>query len=160
MRRYKDTTSQLTRNKFFFRSGVKSKRATNSRPKALSGSFRGKNWHYGLSVYYTQHPFVGIMFRWHLIFSDFQGNTLPETQQITARRNKGRLFFNKEWRDLLKSAVYYLADGAEHMQIFTCCGQNRFLISSKPFIFKSTTGYTEPTVEPQAAVKELSDDGE
>lgn len=159
--RYKFTSGARTKNKYYFKSGTKSKRHPSSRPKNLSGRYRSiNNWHYSLSSYYVKSPQPGILLRSHMVFTDKNKNPLDDSRQITARRNKGRLLFNKEWRDLLKSAVYFLAEGKDTISSNLCCDENQLIIHSKPYMFTSPFGYNEPSTEPEEIFSEFTNDDE
>lgn len=54
------------------------------------------------------------------------------------------MMFNKQWKDLLLTAVYYLADGTENIYYSACCEENAMYIRSKPERYLSTKGYPEP----------------
>lgn len=155
--RYHTISTQNVKSKYYFRSGTKSRVSSNSRPKLLSGTYKGKTWHYGVSAYYTKFPYSGIIIKWHLIFTDNSGNILADAQQIRARRSKGRLLFNKEWLTLLKAALYFLSNGTNNIAICPCCLDNAFHIAVEPYTFESSIGYIEPRSDPQSAVKEFDD---
>lgn len=157
LRKYRITDAHNVKNRYYFRQGTVSRQSAKSRLKHLAGAYKGKNWHYGISAYYTTYPFSGIVMKWHLFFSDGNGHLLPDAQQIRARRSKGRLFFNKEWLSLLKACMYYLADGSDSIEVFRCCKANSFSIYATPYIFKSLVGYLEPTAEPQTTIKEFNE---
>lgn len=149
MRLYRPAGKTESRKRYFFRRGVKSKRHEKAvRAKALSGNYRGKNWHYAQSAYFTNFPFEGVLFRAHLLFTDSNDVAFSDAMQIVARRSKGKRFFNNEWRDLLQAAIYSHSDGKDAININLCCEQNRMAIKSKPYVFMSEKGYIEPSAEP------------
>ena len=145
MFRFKGGDSKRARARYYFSYGTKSKRSAESRPKFLAGKYYEEFWHYGVSAYFTKEPYMGFVLKWHLIFTDKQYRELSDSRQVSARRRKGRLFFNKEWLDLLKSAIYYLSDGNAEINIDTCCSNNRLTVHSEPYVFKTDIGYVEPT---------------
>ncbi len=143
--RYKPESNKVARNVYFFPSGKKSKRFMGNRLKALSGVYKTtKRWHLGLSGYYTQYPTHGCIFNWHLVFTDGNGHLLPESSQIAARRSKGRLMFNKQWKELLDASMYYLSSGTSRIFYSACCENNALYILSQSERFISETSYTEP----------------
>ena len=145
LKRYKPASERTSRNVYYFPYGVKSKRYPNSRYKYLSGNYKGKKrWHYGLSAFYTRYPSEGLIIKWHLLFSDEKGEPASDYAQILARRSKGKLMFNKQWKDLLQTAMYYLADGSENIYYSPCCEENAMYIHSKSERYLSTKGYPEP----------------
>lgn len=160
LRKYRSNDNSNSRSKYFFQTGTKSRRYEKSRFKSLSGSYNDKRWHFGLSAYYTKYPFCGFVLRSHLIFTDSYENFLSDMQQISARRNKGKRFFNKEWRDLIQAAVYYLSDGSDSIVEELCCPSNTMTINRKPYMFYADMGYLEPSTDPAETVEEYFDDDE
>jgi len=146
LKRYRPNSERTSKNVYYFPLGFKSKRYPSSRPKLLSGTYKGnKRWHYALSAFYTQYPYEGLIFKWHLLFSDEKGAPLSDSAQIAARRGKGRLMFNKQWKDLLQTAMYYLANGTENIYYSPCCEENAMYIRSKSERYLSAKGYPEPS---------------
>ena len=151
LRRYKPNTEKRSKNVYYFSYGTKSKRSLESRAKVLSGSYKTtKRWHFGLSGYYTRYPKPGVIFKWHLIFSDNTGYVLPEGLQIKARRSKGRLMFNEQWKELQQASMYYLSNGALNIYCATCCEENAMYISSQPERFISEKSYIDPSIYKQS----------
>jgi hypothetical protein len=128
---------------FYFPDQTKHKSKTAKRPKQLSGNYLGKIWHFGLSAYCVKMPVLGMLFRWHLVFSDDKRHLLPQFNQIKGRRSKGKRFFNKDWKDLLFTAIDYLADNGEFMCCSNCCRDGEIRIKTEPFVFFSDVGYVE-----------------
>ena len=156
MRRYKTDSTKMSKNVYYFPYGTKSKRFPESRFKNLSGTYRGtKHWHFGLSGFYTQYPSQGVIFKWHLIFTSEEGKILSESLQIKARRSKGRLFFNKEWKELLQASMYYLSDGILNIYHTACCEENAMYIKSKSERFISNKSYIEPN-----SIKQVIDEND
>lgn len=147
MRRYKGALDKKSNNTFFFPCGTKSKRMNSSREKALSGKYKTtKNWHFGLSAFYTQFPKRAVIFKWHLVFTDSDGKFLPESSQIAARRRKGRLMFNKQWKECLQASMYYLSSGSAHIHYTSCCEENAMYIDINSERFVAEKSYIEPYV--------------
>ena len=150
MRRYRPTSEKRSRSVYFFPYGTKSKRSTNSRLKALSGIYKTtKRWHFGLSGYFTKYPTSGIIIKWHLIFTDGTGQTLSEAAQIAARRSKGRLMYNRQWKELQQASMFYLSSGTQNIFCTTCCEENAMYISSQPERFVSDKNYIDPSIYKQ-----------
>lgn len=151
LRRYKSDSVKTSRNVYYFPYGIKSKRDKKSREKALSGTYKHiKKWHFGLSGYYTQYPLSGIILKWHLIFTDEKGYVLPDASQISARRSKGKLMFNRQWKEWLQASMFYLSNGTSHIFYTDCCEENAMYISSESVRFISEKSYIEPYVIKQA----------
>lgn len=147
MRRYKTTSEKRSRNVYFFPIGTKARSAKTGRPKSLSGTYKThKHWHFGLSGYYTQYPVSGVIFKWHLIFTDSNGVAIPDSFQIAARRSKGKLFFNKQWKELLQASMIYLSNGSANIYHTSCCEENAMYIRSQSERFVSEKSYFEPQI--------------
>lgn len=114
---------------------------------SLAGKRKNNRWHYGLSAYFTTYPEPSYLFRWHLVFTDKNGDILPTSSQISARRSKGKTFYNRQWRDLLKTAVYYLAEGKKQIMIDPCCSSNTIEIATESVGYIAKVGYAEPNAE-------------
>lgn len=159
MRLYRSTDKAERIKRYFFGRGARSKRHEKAkRPKALSGRYKEKYWHYAQSAYFTNFPFEGILFRAHLVFTDSNNDTLSDTQQVAARRSKGKRFFNNQWRDLLQAAIYSHSDGKRDIDIKLCCEESRMAIKSTPYVFFSSEGYKEPATDPLANAEGGFDD--
>lgn len=113
----------------------------------MAGKRKNNRWHYGLSAYFTTYPEPSYLFRWHLVFTDKNGDILPTSSQISARRSKGKTFYNRQWRDLLKTAVYYLAEGKKQIMIDPCCSSNTIEIATESVGYIAKVGYAEPNAE-------------
>lgn len=161
LRRYKQEANKHNNSRYFFQRGVKSKRHDLSRPKYLSGNYKGKFWHFAQSVYFTEFPIEGVIFRSHLLFTESNGMLLTDALQIKARRSKGKLFFNNEWRDLLQAAMFLHAKGEDKIIMNICCNHNQIWVRRDPYLFVSDKGYIEPSAEPTELFMEvLIDDDE
>ena len=161
LRRYKPVANRHSKSKYFFRRGTKSKRHEQSRPKSLSGGYKGKYWHFAQSAFYTEFPIEGVIFRSHLLFTEGNDEPFPDALQIKARRSKGKLFFNNDWRNLLQAAMFSHAKGADKIIKNICCENNQLAVRRDPYVFSSDKGYIEPSVEPTELFKEvLADDDE
>lgn len=150
MRRYRTASEKRSKSVYFFPYGIKSKRSSNSRLKALSGIYKTtKKWHFGLSGYFTKYPIPGVIIKWHLIFTDSTGQILPEGTQIAARRSKGRLMYNKQWKELQQASMFYLSNGAQNVFCSACCEENAMYIRSQPERFTSGKSYIDPSIYKQ-----------
>ena len=147
LRKYKTSNQRTSRNVYYFTHGEKFKRANTKRAKVLSGKYKTtKHWHFGVSAFYVQYPAPGIIVKWHLVFSDDNYKLLPDSSQISARRSKGRLMFNKEWKELLQTAMSFCSQGADYGCYSSCCEENALYIASNAYSFISDKSYVEPYV--------------
>ena len=88
----------------------------------------------------------GFIFKWHLVFTDNMDRVLPERAQILARRSKGRLLFNRQWKELLQASMYYLSYGTSNIFYTACCEENAMYIRSQSDRFISEKSYIEPHI--------------
>lgn len=84
-----------------------------------------------------------------MIFTDSTGQTLPEGAQIAARRSKGRLMYNKQWKELQQASMFYLSSGTQHIFCTACCEENAMYIRSQPERFSSDKNYIDPSIYKQ-----------
>lgn len=80
----------------------------------------------------------------HLIFTDVNGDELPDSSQAQARRSKAKRFFNKDWKELMQTAMYFFSGASDYIFYTNCCESNAFYLSKIPEIFTSHNGYLEP----------------
>lgn len=144
LRKY-NSDNRKSRVVYYFKFGEKFKTENAKRPKQLSGKYKGKHWHFGVNGGYVQYPAPGVLVNWHLVFSDSAFKLLPIGSQITARRSKGKRFYNKEWKELLLTAMEYCSNGSEYGRFTPCCEDCALYIKSKPMRFVSEKGYVEPS---------------
>lgn len=145
LRKLKQESNKVSRNVYYFPYNTKSKRSPGSRQKLLSGTYKTvKRWHFGLSGYYTQYPRQGCIMKWHIVFTDTKGCPLPDNSQVAARRSKGKLMFNKQWKELIEASMYYLSGGTANIFYTACCERNAMYIRSHSMRFVSDISYTEP----------------
>lgn len=127
-----------------------------STKKNLLGKYLGSFWHFGISFKVLLKPFPCFSLKSHLVFS-YNGLRKWEDDSIIfkARRQKGRMMFNKEWRDLLLAMINSLKN--EDGEILLVL--NNDLICKLPFqtiTFNADFDYTEPTRESRISL--LSED--
>jgi len=124
--------------------------------RTLFGKHLSSVWHYGISFKILLEPFVCFSLKSHLVFSDngFKPWT-DEKVMFTARRKKGRMMFNREWRDFLMAMLSSFKD--EDGKIFLVLTDEQ-LLEMQPFTlsFEADFDYIEPTKE--SRLRLLSED--
>ena len=75
--------------------------------------------------------------------------TIPDSFQVSARRSKGKLFFNKQWKELLQASMVFLSDGSANIYHTSCCEENAMYIRSQSERFISEKSYFEPQIYKQ-----------
>ena len=150
--RYKDNSGKMSRSVYYFPYGIKTKRFSGKRLKSLSGIYkRTKRWHFGLSGFYTECPAKGVILKWHLVFTDGSGHIISESSQIAARRSKGRVMYNKQWKEFLQASMYFLSNGTQNIFYTACCEENAMYIRSQSERFIAEKSYIEPYVYKQVS---------
>lgn len=112
--------------------------------KDLVGEFFESFWHYAISIRPLYHPFFCFAIKGHLVFTDDGIKTWTDKdKQHSARRNKGKRFFNKEWRSMMLAFLHSLSgDGSK---IVLPGNENVSIeVNKEPIVFYSEIGYTDP----------------
>jgi TIR domain len=127
--------------------------------KLLIGSYYGKYWHFAVSAQVRLHPFLCFTLKSHIIFSDDGLNIWSSDSNLhSARRRKGKTWFNEQWRDQLMAFIKSLAGRADHVPIKL----NNNLILKMPLLteqFFSNVGYIEPETKKRLGVlHEITDE--
>jgi len=115
--------------------------------RTLLGKYLDNYWHFGISFKVLLEPFVCFSMKSHLIFTH-DGFTKWDDDELMfkARRKKGRMMFNKEWRDFLMAILYSFRD--EEGKILLVFNDEQ-LLEMLPYTisFEADFDYTEPTKE-------------
>jgi len=115
-----------------------------NKKKALYGKYQASFWHFALSGKPILSPQIAFGLKSHIVFTTDGFNLWEDKDKMhSARRRKGRLLFNKEWRDLLFAFLHALC--REKPSIKTRLSPS-FVLSLPPWtnIYKSNFGYYEP----------------
>ena len=135
--------------------------AGKKKTKNLIGNFkitddRHGYWHYGVTVNVIFSPFPSYVFKSHLLFSDDGFSIWTDKGKLhSARRRKGRMWFNEEWRDILLAFVHSLKD--ENEQILIRLNDQCLIdMPTETQTLRSDMGYDEPTSKDRQSI--LSED--
>lgn len=113
--------------------------------KSLFGKYKelGK-WHYAISARSSITPFTGFELKSHIVFTDNGFKLWDDKEKIhSKRREKGRHFFNEEWRDMQLAFIQGLKDENDEIRIKVA--KDSFLgLKEWPEMFWSDFGYMEP----------------
>lgn len=124
---------------------------TMSKPKrkTLGGKYKEKgSWHYGVSLKTLLFPNVGVSIKSHLVFSsDGYNIESNSSKQHAYRRNKGKNFFNEQWRDLLLAFIYSLANSQGNIEIVVTKSGEKLIMNNRPEWYWSDFGYKDPSKE-------------
>lgn len=67
------------------------------------------------------------------------------SKQHAYRRNKGKSFFNEQWRDLLLAFIYSLANSQGNIEIIVTKNGDRLIMNNRPEWYWSDYGYKDPS---------------
>jgi hypothetical protein len=101
-------------------------------------------WHYAVSFRPLFHPFFCFSIKSHIVFSNDGIKTWEDKdEQHSARRNKGKRFYNAEWRAMLLAFLHSLN---ETESIIKLPGNPSVSVEIEkcPIEFYSKIGYTDP----------------
>jgi hypothetical protein len=115
------------------------------RRKKLVGKYHNKYlWHLAVSTRVMLAPFLCYSLKTHILFSDDGFNIWEDDTRLhSARRSKGKKWFNEEWRDRLMAFINSLANGKDKIRMKLA---NNFVLEM-PLVtkkFYSDIGYHEP----------------
>ena len=126
--------------------------------KALVGKYYDSFWHYAVSAQVRLHPFVCFSLKSHILFSYDGLNIWDNDSKLhSARRAKGKRWFNEEWRDQLNAFIRALAWKERQIAIRL----NKNFVTYMPFLTKqffSDIGYIEPGTKHRLSILHESDD--
>ena len=115
-----------------------------NKKKALYGRHLSSCWHFALSSKPVLSPQIAFSFKSHIVFTeDGQKLWTDKDKMHSARRKKGRMMFNEDWRDMLIAFLHALCQGGQTVKIQL---SPSFELSLNPWtnIYHSDFGYTEP----------------
>jgi len=120
--------------------------------RKLVGRYYDGFWHYAVSAQVRLSPFICFSLKSHILFSDDGFNIWDDDSRLhSARRSKGRRWFNKEWRDLIMAFLASLAEGKDKVIIKL---EGNFLLEM-PLLtreFYANVGYDEPETKERLSI--------
>lgn len=134
---------------------------TSTKTKNLVGKYKIDDkkigsWHFAVSSRARLHPILSFSLKSHILFSDDGYNVWPDKQKLhTARRRKGKRWFNEEWRDQLMAFISALKDDRDEIEL----PLNKHFSIKMPTlteIFYSNVGYNEPELMSRQNVNNIS----
>lgn len=113
--------------------------------RTLFGKYFKDSWHFGISFKVLLEPFVCFSLKSHLVFTT-NGFTKwkDDAVMFSARRKKGRMMFNREWRDLLIVMLHSLKD-AEGKIVTVLSDEHLLEMLPYTISFESEMDYKEPS---------------
>jgi len=128
------------------------------RRKKLVGKYYKYFWHLAVSTRVMLEPFVCYSLKSHILFSDDGFNIWKDDARLhSARRSKGKKWFNEEWRDQLMALINSLANGKNKVKIKL---EDNFILEM-PLVtkeFYSDIGYDEPETKERLNILHDSDE--
>lgn len=118
---------------------------TRKKKKALYGVYKSQYWHFAVSGNVLLEPFICYQVKSHIIFtSDGIKNYLDEKKMHSFRRDKGKRFFNEEWRDLFLAIIQSLKNEDGNITINVDYNKNYIELKEWPEMFWSDFDYHDP----------------
>lgn len=112
--------------------------------KNLIGKYHDNFWHYGVSTRVRIEPFLCYSLKSHILFSDKGYQVWDSDSRLhSARRAKGKRWFNEEWRDQIMAFISALA-GKERKILIKLNGKFYLEMPLLTRQFYSNVGYMEP----------------
>lgn len=112
--------------------------------KSIFGKHLSSFWHFALSAKPVLTPQLAFSLKSHVVFTTDGYNLWDDKDKMhSARRKKGRLMFNEEWRDLLIAFLHALCQGRKSV---TTRLSPSFNLTLRPWpnTYQSDFGYYEP----------------
>lgn len=128
--------------------------------KQLVGEYGQAKWHYGVSFNVRLNPMPAYSFKGRLLFSD-DGKEIwsDASARQSARKTKGKSFFNEQWRMLLLAFLRSVSE-VDDLHVPLTTGMNMSL-SRMPVLFSSIVGYDDPNTDARLVpIDENKDDDE
>lgn len=113
--------------------------------KALYGKYKSLFWHYAVSGNVLIDPFCCYLVKSHLVFtSDGRTPITEEKKMHSYRRDKAKMFFNEEWRDLFLAMIQSLKGSDGRITIGIDYDNNKIEFKEWPELFWSDFDYLDP----------------
>lgn len=134
------TSRSMARIKFIYprRTSKRVKR------KSLFGKHLSDSWHFALSAKPVLAPQLAFCLKSHIVFTTDGRTPWDDKDKMhSARRQKGRLLFNEEWRDMLFAFLHALCAGKTSAKVALTPS---YVLSLQPWtnVYQSDFGYNEP----------------
>lgn len=116
------------------------------RTKNLVGKYYGHHWHFGISSRAILEPFPSFSLKMHILFSD-DGKRIwsDKSKSHTARRRKGKTWFNDEWRDQLLAFINAVAELGGNTVTIPMNHEHSIKMPRMTLTLDADFGYDDPT---------------
>lgn len=112
--------------------------------KNIFGKYLDSMWHFAISAKPVLTPQLAFSLKSHIVFTTDGHNLWEDAAKMhSARRQKGRLIFNEEWRDMLFAFLHALSHGSQTLQT-ELSPSFTLILSPWTNIYTSDFGYHEP----------------
>lgn len=126
--------------------------------KSIFGKHLNSTWHFALSAKPVLSPQLAFSLKSHIVFTSEGYNLWNDKDKMhSARRKKGRLMFNEDWRDMLFAFLHALSNGGSTV---TTELSPSFTMSLRPWTntYESNFGYTEPKEKDRYNILDADDE--
>lgn len=120
---------------------------TNKHNIGVTGKYYEDFWHFAISFKTLLEPELCISIKNHIIFTSDGKKTWNDIKKMhSARRRKGKIMFNKEWRNQLLAFLSALSNNNSTMSIIIAESKT-IELSTIPLLFSADFSYEEPNDE-------------
>jgi len=114
--------------------------------KQIFGKYKNIGfWHYAVSPQTILFPIVGFSLKSHIVFTVDGKELIKDDKKVHSyRREKGKRFFNEEWRDLFLAFLQGLKDGDNEIKIKVNYNDDFIKLCEYPENFWSDVGFYDP----------------
>lgn len=132
------------------------------RRKNLLGKQKDTTWHFGVSCKVQLHPFVSFNLKSHILFSDDGENIWQDSGKLhSARRKKGKTWFNEHWRDQLMAFLSGIKQNLDSEIKIELSDTFSVKMSALTQSYVASFGYREPkTNDRQNLINEFEEEEE
>jgi hypothetical protein len=129
--------------------------------KSLLGKYGDFKWHFGVSCRVHLKPVVRFTLKSHIVFSDDGKEIWTSAEKNhSARRKKGKTWFNEQWRDQLLAFIAAISTEAKPEITIPLSGKFDLVMPGLTMSWVSPFGYNEPITNDRQNVMEWSDEEE
>lgn len=129
-----------------------------NKSKQIFGKHLSSFWHFALSTKPVLTPQLAFSLKSHIVFTTDGYKLWDDAGKMhSARRQKGRLLFNEEWRDMLFAFLHALCRGNKLVRTHL---SPAFVLTLRPWtnIYQSDFGYFEPREKDRHNILELENE--
>lgn len=147
LRRYEQANKKEV---FYFPYSYENKKMVNLKSvgrnrRSVIGIKNNFTWHFAVSHAASTFPSPNFKIFYHIVFTDFDGKTLPSTEQHELRRSMPSDWYNRKWLETLLAMMFKISNEDPSGLIHIKIDNDRFMtVNVLPIEVESPVGYREP----------------